>query len=244
MRVFRMRPESVEVVPPVPEGCDGMEDLIRSIEKAGVLVPVSLRALDSNKVELVDGRRRVAAAVIVNKRRRELGQPEIGISCVHLGEEETADPPRIFDFYFGCVGDIGHRLGIRRKGTVGLVVESPEKVLPKELHHLDSHFCPGVRPPLYQAPSVQPEGLVRTTWVSCTVDAEGRMETWTILSWWDRLVDGRHGSHSTFGLRGEHTYDAALTRLHELYPAIFARYDYNLHLGAGQNVYGPKGRIT
>lgn len=62
---------------------------------------------------------------------------------------------------------------------------------------------------------VQPQGAAR-------LHHEGER---TILAFWDRTVDDRRGSHSTFLLSGVLSFDEAVTAARAAFPHIWARLD-------------------
>lgn len=77
---------------------------------------------------------------------------------------------------------------------------------------LDGGFCP---------PGEQVEGDAKLTWVE---DDDGG--PLTVLAFWDRSVDRRHGSNSTFVLPGVLDFGDALDAARDAFPEVFARYPF------------------
>lgn len=119
-------------------------------------------------------------------------------------------------FYFGCVGTSGHHLhtpDLRTASRAG----------PFTPAMLDTPFCPGMTPDARgMTPREQPEGVARLTHV----------EGWTVLAFWDRSIDNRHGSHSTYVLRGTLAYDDAARLAREAFPRVWARYRFDVRSDA------------
>ena len=108
-------------------------------------------------------------------------------------------------FYFGCVGTSGHYLhtpDLRTASRAG----------PFTPAMLDTHYCPN------PATREQPEGVARLT----------HFDGWTVLAFWDRSVDTRGNSHSTFVLRGTHAYDDAVRLAREAFPRVWSRYTFTV----------------
>lgn len=124
-------------------------------------------------------------------------------------------------YYFGCVHGSGHHLHAPGPRTV-----HREEVVPTFFGgtrgaNLDTDFCPGVTPELRRRGSAsleQPEGVARVTHV----------EGWTVLSFWDRSVDNRRGSHSTFAMEGTRDFAAAVVLAREAFPSVWARYKFEV----------------
>jgi hypothetical protein len=104
--------------------------------------------------------------------------------------------------YFGCKGDIGHYLWTWD--------HSPSRKYEKNLQEaglwndIDKGFCP-------KGP--QRQGAYKLT----------HMNGWTILAFWDRSVDPRPGSHSTFLKHGEWAAEEMLYWAGQLHPDVIAR---------------------
>lgn len=56
-----------------------------------------------------------------------------------------------------------------------------------------------------------------------------RQAGWTLVCWWDRSADPRHGCVAGFALYGSYSADQAESEARRLFPSIFQRMD--LHLG-------------
>ncbi len=114
-------------------------------------------------------------------------------------------------FYFGCWGDSGHYLwdehaNHARRGTG----------LPPSLGvaRLDGEFAP-------KGP--QTEGRA----------ALHHVDGWTVLAFWDRSVDRRHGSHSTFVAEGAHDFAAMVAIARARFPRVWGRYRFEVRPRAG-----------
>ena len=51
---------------------------------------------------------------------------------------------------------------------------------------------------------------------------------WTLVSWWDRSGDPRHGSIAAFAMQGIYTADEAETQARRAFPGVWARIDKHL----------------
>jgi len=122
-------------------------------------------------------------------------------------------------FYFGCWGDVGHYLWTpdgRRARSAG----------PFTALDLDGRFCPGVVGRTDRiSPNVQPEG------VAALHHANG----WTVLAFWDRSVDRRRGSHSTYVIEGTHDFGEAVRISSAAFPRVWARYPFVSPLPEGSS---------
>ena len=115
-------------------------------------------------------------------------------------------------FYFGCVRTSGHYLWTRNFAVA-------REAGPFKQTHLDTPYCPGMTPTSRGiTPADQPEGVARIT----------HENGWTVLSFWDRSVDNRRGSHSTFVMDGTHDFDAAVALAREAFPRVWARYGFEV----------------
>jgi hypothetical protein len=114
-------------------------------------------------------------------------------------------------FYFGCYEESGHYLF--RPGPMSTPSSSIPKDFPvKPYGLLDGRL-------LRNGP--QPQGV-------CT-HYRG-INGWTLISFWDRSVDSRGGSNSTFLCRGEHTFEEMLALFKEHFPTIVSRFKFPLVL--------------
>jgi hypothetical protein len=55
-----------------------------------------------------------------------------------------------------------------------------------------------------------------------------KLSGWTILSFPDYSVDRRGGCHSTFALRGDHDFAAALALARQRFPQVFERFTFEV----------------
>lgn len=115
-------------------------------------------------------------------------------------------------FYFGCIGQTGHYLW----NTCGNTARSER--LPKDFPQRSLTYGPvadGVFAP--NLPD-QKEGIA-SVWHG---------NGWTILAFWDRSVDGRYGCSSTFYLRGDYDFDAALQQAQQWFPFVWERFKFKV----------------
>lgn len=126
-------------------------------------------------------------------------------------------------YYFGCWnGEAGHRL----IGPHGMPLSRTAiaKEFPRCLHpeRLDVDFQPGARPQGrlgFRTPE-QREGDARLTHV----------KGWTVLSIWDRSVDHRPGSHSTFVMPGTLRFAEACTQARDAFAVVWDRFPFTIRL--------------
>lgn len=122
--------------------------------------------------------------------------------------------------YFGCIQRPGHYLW--RPGLHFSSREVKDKLERDGIYpKCDGGFCPGVyydvrRP--WRRPREQIEGLAKVT----------HLNGWTILSFWDRSVDSRGGSNSTFLEQGTLTFDEMVAKAKEVFPTIWARFKFEV----------------
>ncbi len=109
-------------------------------------------------------------------------------------------------YYFGCWQAVGHYLHTVTGFRIGMYAV-PED-FPCPFAALDG----GILPP--RLPQV--EG--RATLV--------HVNGWTLLSFWDRSVDTRGGSCSTFVVRGQHTFAEACALAQEGFPLVWRRFTF------------------
>lgn len=111
--------------------------------------------------------------------------------------------PRVL--YFGAYEHVGHHL----RGPGGRML--PVEMSPALTWHPDGNYCPGRVPgsPFVRRTRPEVEGEARLT-------HENEL---TILGIWDRSVDSRPGSHSTYIATGTHDFETMRRLCEEAYPA-------------------------
>lgn len=140
--------------------------------------------------------------------------------CNGSGHVPVPDPAAR-GYFFGCWGRSGHYLFVP-----GGCSPSKDEIeaLPRALRRPDGTLAPGRRRYLNRPADVdsedQVEGLAALHYV----------EGWTALSLWDRSVDTRLGSNSTFIVRGTLSFDEMLERSRALFPSIWARFKFAVRL--------------
>lgn len=121
--------------------------------------------------------------------------------------------------YFGCWRQAGHylfRRGMKSGYGAGPTFAGPDG------WQLD------VPNPRKGRPSYQPLEVH-------TAQIEGHaklshVELYTVLGFWDRSVDKRHASHSTFVLPGLLSFSEAIAAARAAFPEVFARISFELVL--------------
>lgn len=112
-------------------------------------------------------------------------------------------------YYFGCDNNqSGHYLFAEDQGR-SLYGSRAAAIVPW-WKQLDAGFAPKGH---------QVEGVARLTHT---------LDGWTVLSFWDRSVDTRPGSHSTFLIRGHHDYEAARSLACAAFPRTWGRYRFQV----------------
>jgi len=120
-------------------------------------------------------------------------------------------------YYFGCYGDTGHYLWQAEGSTARR--EARELFPWPELD--------GTLPPAERRESRREGGYPEVSKEAPQGHAAlHHKRGWTAISFWDRSVDSRHGSSSTFLIRGTHTWDDAVRIAKALYPKTWARYKF------------------
>ena len=121
-------------------------------------------------------------------------------------------------YYFGCSNDdIGHYLFGEGMQRVYNVTVGDGTIDWKEL---DGRFPPQTKPR-------QEEGVA----------ALARHKGFTILAFWDRSKDTRYGSNAAFicpDVKEQMTFDAMVRRAREAYPAIWARFKFEVKFVGGE----------
>lgn len=105
-------------------------------------------------------------------------------------------------FFFGCYRDTGHFLWAPGG------VPAKDKALPPSLKRmrLDTTHAP--------KDAREREGRA----------AVHHVDGWTVVAWWDRSVDRRHGSNSAFLMKGEHSFSAVLLAAGNAFPELLPRF--------------------
>jgi hypothetical protein len=122
----------------------------------------------------------------------------------------------LYPFYFGCHKEAGHYWweGHGRWGEVGRALVRSHGRAPNSLVScIDGLFCP---------PDNVPEGVANLAVLNLDHYPV------TILSFWDRTVDSRPGSHSTFVLPGELSFVQTVNAAEHAFPEIFARFKFTI----------------
>lgn len=118
-------------------------------------------------------------------------------------------------FYFGCYRETGHYLFASRGHGIQKV-HSSSSLLPVDFPCLSGMLDGGFLPPNLQ-------------------QAQGRasfchLNGWTIIAFWDRSVDSRGKSHSTFLMRGIFEFEMAKSLSVEAFPEIWKRFTFPVFL--------------
>lgn len=124
-------------------------------------------------------------------------------------------------YYFGCWEESGHYLW-RAEGRSARREES--KVLPWS--QLDGTLPPADRRPMRREGDY-PEVDREAPQGHAALHHKGG---WTAIAFWDRSVDRRPGSSSTFLIRGIHTWEDAVRIAKAVYPRTWARYGFPIVL--------------
>jgi hypothetical protein len=114
-------------------------------------------------------------------------------------------------YYYGCKNDSGHYWFARDaewRSTRDIIARLPSPAIAP--YKVDGGF---LKPP-------QIEGEATLTHV----------EGWSVLSFWDRSIDRRYGSCSTFVARGSHAFVAMCAIAHEQFPSVWNRYKFEIRL--------------
>jgi hypothetical protein len=137
-------------------------------------------------------------------------------------------------YYFGCIDDSGHYLWDKERPPQPTMAErimgpGAERLNghnrgnawrsreTRELYRngqpwkdsIDSMLCPS-------GPQVEGVALLH------------HKDGWTAVAFWDRTVDHRPGSHSTFIAEGTFTYDEMVTAAKTQWPEVWARYKFEV----------------
>lgn len=117
-------------------------------------------------------------------------------------------------YYYGCIGEAGHYLFARQKnGAIRSVYDVKHPWEEKGKPHIDGGLAPGKRH-RYEADEEAPMGQAALHY----------KRGWTALSFWDRTVDGRGNSSSTFLAEGFFAYADFVQLAKEQWPELWARF--------------------
>lgn len=116
------------------------------------------------------------------------------------------DTPEMY--YFGCWKEVGHYLHTVTGSRRGMYA------VPQDFPCAFAVLDCGVLPP-------------------CVPQVEGRatlvhLNGWTLLSFWDRSVDTRPNSCSTFVVRGQYTFAEACALAEQGFPRVWARFGFEV----------------
>lgn len=120
-------------------------------------------------------------------------------------------------FYFGCVGRVGHYMHDMDLKNVDIF----GPCLPP-WDYVDGVLQPGCtfEGGRWKSPGKQPEGLA----------AIRHKEGWTALSFWDRSVDMRGNSSSTFFFKGTHRFSTMCALAEKHFPGVWVRFSFEVRL--------------
>jgi len=110
--------------------------------------------------------------------------------------------------YFGCYRDKGHYFwseGFSKPRWSDTVTQIPWGI------QVDTGLCP-------KGPQIQGRAAFH------------QKDGWTAISFWDRTVDTRPGSHSTFLCENTLDFDAMVALCKETFPTIWERYTFEVVL--------------
>ncbi len=120
-------------------------------------------------------------------------------------------PPLI---YCGCHGQVGHYFFMAGMRSLTTLVREANH---SELCKLDTGFAP------------QDTNKEGEAWFHSERVGEIR---YCVISFWDRSVDSRPGSHSTFLLFADKCFNDALADCRAAFPEVFSRFKFEVKLRA------------
>ncbi len=131
-----------------------------------------------------------------------------------LVPDTAGETPRVF--FFGCQHSGHHLYGPRVAGDNAVVDIAPESSTPWKLTEIDGHAQPNcaMYSRAWQVPAdaqVLGGGLLH------------HRAGWTMLSFWDRSKDLRHGSNGNFIIEGTHAFAAACAHTKAAWPRTWLR---------------------
>ena len=112
-------------------------------------------------------------------------------------------------FYFGCHRETGHFLW---KEDQRRASRSDERSLSFNWTILDACLFP------VDAKDVQGEATIT------------HFMGWTVISFWDRSVDKRPMSNSSFVVKGHHSFDDMVKMTKEKFPWVWSRFSFEVKL--------------
>ena len=127
----------------------------------------------------------------------------------------TAAGPMPNSFYFGCWKSAGHFLHYENGQHVYERDEAFPKDFPVTVHTLDGG--------LLGYPEQEIEGKAVLSHIG----------DWTVISFWDRSVDSRGKSNSSFVMRGKWDFSTALGIAKSSFPSVFSRFGFEVVLAVG-----------
>lgn len=163
--------------------------------------------------------------------------PAREVPCPHCGGTGQATIPADVEtvscLYFGCVHEAGH--GWFSRHLLSAAADG-RLVQPALGRHVDTGFAPGMSVGGPHDKRIFPE-----------VEGDAALHhlpggSWTVLSYWDRSVDSRPGSHSTFVAAGKHSYATMVAIIEAQFPSIWARKRRPLRLVTQPPVHAPAPR--
>jgi hypothetical protein len=129
-------------------------------------------------------------------------------------------------FYFGCWRESGHHLWHRgSEGHPYKDWKQDDRLLGRSRHSADPG--PGEIPWGYSLDGVLLKGRPGQRQGEAVVE---QRDGWTALSFWDRSIDSRGGSSSTFVFDALLSPEEALAAAREAFPPIFARLPFDVVL--------------
>lgn len=112
-------------------------------------------------------------------------------------------------YYFGCVGETGHRLWDGNLNSTG-------RRLPPDFPVDPSQLDGGIFPMTLKRGAEQGLAHVR------------HIGGWTLMGFADFSVDRRPGSHSIFIAKGKHTFEQMVSLFASYLPSVYRRLTYPL----------------